>query len=270
MNFNTEVRTPLKTDNMVKQYWLGLLIIWIFASCTQQKHIIYLQGHNQEAAESVYQVNKQNYLLQPDDILFIKILSINKEITEVFNLNNPTTNSAQSFTPAGLYINSYSVNDSGNVELPILGKIYIQGKTLEDAKGLIQAKVDEFLTDATVIVKLVSYKITVLGEVVRPGTYNNYNQRINILEALGMAGDVTSYGNKKNVSIIRPTNEGTRTYKVDLTDRNLLSSENYYLLPNDIVYIEPLRNKAFRMNAPNISILLSSITTLVLVLNFLK
>ena len=109
-----------------------------------------------------------------------------------------------------------------------------------------------------------------MGEVRRPGSYYNYNDRLTIFEAIGNAGDITDYGNKKNVLIIRPTNEGEKFFRVDLTDVNILKSEAYYLLPNDVIYIEPVRYKSFRLNAPNISLILSSVTTLVIVLNYLN
>jgi polysaccharide export outer membrane protein len=109
-----------------------------------------------------------------------------------------------------------------------------------------------------------------LGEVSRPGVYTNYNDNITILEALGMAGDITIYGNKRNILLLRPAKKGVETIRINLNDAKLLESSNFYMLPNDILYVEPVKTKAFRLNAPNISIILSTITTFILVLNFIK
>jgi len=119
-------------------------------------------------------------------------------------------------------------------------------------------------------IKLISFKFTVIGEVRQPGTYTNYNNQLTVLEAIGMAGDITDYGNREKVLVVRPTKEGTYTYRINVQDKNLLQSEGYFLLPNDIVIVEPIKSKPFQLNLPTLSLLLTGISTLILVLSFIR
>ena len=119
-----------------------------------------------------------------------------------------------------------------------------------------------------VIVKLVSFKFSVLGEVGRPGTYSNFNNQLTVLEAISMAGDITDFGNRRQVLVLRPTKEGTKTFRLNLTDISILTSDGFFLLPNDIVYVEPIKSKMLKINLSTISLLLTGISTLILILNF--
>ncbi|GAB4296708.1 MAG: polysaccharide biosynthesis/export family protein [Marinilabiliales bacterium] len=240
----------------------------ILSSCTQYKKIVYLQ--EQEEQDTAYFISKPPlYFLKPGDILYIYLSSINQDVVNAFNINKNNTNSSAYFSDPSLYINGYSINDSGYIDVPIIGKVEVGGLTISEARNAIQKKVDEYLKDATAIVKLLSYNITVLGEVNRPGVYKNYNENITILEGLAMAGDINDYGNKRKVLVVRPNDKGSETYKLDLTDINVLNQEGFYLMPNDIVYVKPVKTKAFRLNSPNISIILSMITTTIIVINFI-
>jgi polysaccharide export outer membrane protein len=169
-----------------------------------------------------------------------------------------------------LFINGYTVSDSGNIEIPVLGKIPVAGKTMDEAISSITQRANHYLKDATVIVKLISFKVSVIGEVNRPGTYNNFNNQLTVLEAVSMAGDITDYGNRRHILVLRPTATGTKTFRLDLTNPKILTSDGFFLLPNDIVYVEPIKNKSFRLNMPTISLAFSSVSTLILILNYLK
>ena len=248
---------------------IGIVLALLMSSCTQYRKIVYLQDHNDQDT-SFYVSKTPPYYLKPGDILYIYLASINQDVVNAFNINRSNSNSTAYFSDASLYVNGYSVNDSGYVDIPIIGSVSVEGMTVSDARGAIQNRLDEFLKDATAIVKLLSYKITILGEVSRPGVYTNYNENITVLEALAMAGDVTDYGNKTKVLVIRPKDNGSETFKLDLTDINILNSEGYHLIPNDIVYVKPVKTKAFRLNSPNISIILSMITTTIIVINFIS
>jgi polysaccharide export outer membrane protein len=189
------------------------------------------------------------------------------------NLVNQTIGSYQQNlfqNETSLFINGYTVSDSGYIEIPILGKVLIAGKTMDEAISSIRKRADQFLKDATVIVKLISFKVSVIGEVNRPGTYNNFNSQLTVLEAVSMAGDITDYGDRKRVLVLRPSAEGTRSFRLDLTSKNILTSDGFFLLPNDIIYVEPIKNKTFRINMPTISLAFTSISTLILVLNFIN
>jgi len=150
----------------------------------------------------------------------------------------------------------------------------LYGLTLEEVKAAIQERAFQYLKDAVVNIRLLSYKFTVIGEVNRPGTFNNYNNQLTVLEAIGMAGDITDFGNRKKVLVVRPTKEGTYTYRINLQDKNLLQSGGYFLLPNDIVIVEPIKSKPFQLNLPTTSLIITTsigtISTLILLINFIN
>ena len=221
------------------------------------------------SAETFYPKHRPEYHIQTRDIMYVKIYSLNEDMSSLINqtIGSYQQNLFQNET--SLFINGYAVSDSGNIEIPILGRIRVAGKTMDEAIRAIRERADQYLKDATVIVKLISFKISVIGEVNRPGTYNNFNNQLTVLEAISLAGDITDYGNRRMVLVLRPTAKGTTSFRLDLTSRNILSSDGFFLLPNDIVYVEPIKSKSFRMNMPTISLVFSSISTLILVLNYI-
>jgi polysaccharide export outer membrane protein len=170
---------------------------------------------------------------------------------------------------ANVYVNGFSVNNAGIVELPLIGKVSVVGQTTEEVKDKIQTEAKKFIKDVTVVVKLLNYRYTVIGEVNRPGTYTNYNNNLTIYQAISNAGDASIYGDKTQSMIIRETKEGKISIPIDLTKMDVLNSDVYYIRPNDIIYIKPIRNKAFKQNLPNIALIFSSISTIILVISFI-
>jgi len=253
-------------NNIIKVF----LLIYLISSCTSQKQLVYLQDVDSLTTENVYFRQQVDYKIQNQDILYIRILSIDDRTNDLINVASSRYQQNLFQNETSLFINGYSLNDSGNIELPIIGKVFLLNKTVEEAKDAIQEKTDQYLRNASVIVKLISFKFTVLGEVNRPGVYKNFNNQLTVLEAIGMAGDISDYGNRTRILVIRPTKNETRTYRIDLTKKDVLSSEGFFLLPNDIVYVEPIKSKTFRINIPTLSLFLSTLTTLILVLNFIK
>lgn len=250
-----------------QQILIILLFSILLSSCLQHKNVLYMRDIGIDST-TVYLSEKGSYKIQSGDILYVKINSIDNNINSIFNAGTGVNNTWQS--DLSVYINGYTVSDSGYVFIPIVGKVFVKGETIESAKKNVSTEINKYLKKTDVIVKLISFKYTVLGEVNKQGSYLNYNDRLTILEALGNAGDITDYGNKKRVLVIRPTIDGEKVFRIDLTDKNLLNSEAYYLLPNDVIYVEPVKFKSFRLNSPNISLVLSSVTTLILLLNFLN
>jgi polysaccharide export outer membrane protein len=151
-----------------------------------------------------------------------------------------------------------------------MGEVTIKNLTIEDAQKLIQQNVNKYLTKATVIVKLTSFKITVLGEVKNPGIIYIYNSQVTLLETLGMAGDLTPFANRKNVKLIRQMPTGTQVVFLDLTSGNLLSSKYFYLMPNDVIYVEPFKARANRTNLEILGIIFAGLTTAVLILSYVN
>lgn len=239
-------------------------------SCTTHRQLVYLKNVDSVSAESYYPKTRPEYKIQSRDIMYVKIYSLNEEMSALINQTIGTYQQNLFQNETSLFINGYTVSDSGNIEIPILGKVKVEGKTMDEAISAIRERADRYLKDATVIVKLISFKISVIGEVHRPGTYNNFNNQLTVLEAISMAGDITDYGNRQQVLVLRPTPQGTRSFRLNLTNSNILSSDGFFLLPNDIVYVEPIRNKSFRLNMPAVSLAFSSISTLILILNFIR
>lgn len=243
---------------------------FIIISCTQQRQLVYLQGIDQASDSGFFAKVQPDYKIQKQDILYIKIYTLNQEVSDLINQTaaNYQQNLYQNET--SLFINGYSVNDSGYVEIPVLGRIMVLNKTIDECIESVRNRADLYLKDATIIVKLISFKVTVVGEVNRPGVYRNFNNQLTVLEAISMAGDITDYGDRKKILVLRPSKEGTYTFRLDLTNKNLLTSDGFFLLPNDIVYVQPIKSKIFRLNVATYSFVLSTITTLILVLNFIR
>jgi polysaccharide export outer membrane protein len=246
---------------------IALLLIILNTSCTRYKNLVYLQSGS-KGVEEVYNATPPDYHIQKRDVLYIRILSLNQEVTQVINSTITITN--QFANDASLFIYGYNVSDSGYVEIPVVGKVNVLGKTMEEAKAEIAKQAAVFLKDATVIIKLISFKYTVLGEVSKPGVFQNYNNQLTVLEAISNAGDISAYGDRRKILVVRTGAEGTKTYRLDLTKTDILRSEGFFLLPNDMVYVEPVKSYNFKVNLPVLSVFLSGVSTLILVLNYIN
>ena len=240
----------------------------LFIACTGQKHLTYFQDLHKATPDTFFSNRFPDYRIQKQDLLYVNIVSSNPEIDDMFATQR-NQNLTSTVSEGGYYITGFLVNDSGFIEIPLLGKTSVLGKTLEEVKSIIYNSVSAFVKNSTVIVKLLSFKISILGEVQRPGSYRNYANKLTIFEAISLAGDITDYGNRKNVLILRSSEEGTKTYRVDLTNKDILTSDLYYLLPNDIIYVEPIKNKLVKINAGTYSMFLSTLTSIVMVVNFI-
>jgi polysaccharide biosynthesis/export protein len=265
--FNTE---HLKTrSHSIHRQFLTALAAFAMVSCTTHRQLVYLES-GVPAQNDFYASEKPEYLLQTRDILYIRVYSLNEEMSNL--INQTTGNNQQNLfqNETSLFINGYTVTDSGYVEIPVLGRINVVNMTVNDATQAVRERADRYLKDATVIVKLLSFRYSVIGEVNRPGSFNNFNSQLTVLEAISNAGDITDYGNRRKVLVLRPSDSGTTTFRLDLTSREILTSEGFYILPNDVVYVEPVKSKTFRINTPSFSLILTSVSTLILVLNFLN
>lgn len=248
--------------------------IMLFSSCGNYKRFTYLQTLRPEV-DTLFQQNFTKYKLQPADVIYVKILSLDKSIIDMFNPDLAASSSLYyGNTGGGMFLFGHSVDLEGYIILPILGKVHVAGLTIDEAKQNLQKLTESYITDARVEVKLVSFKVSMVGEVSRPGQYTIFNDRANILEAISLAGDITYNGNRKKVLVVRSFNNETKTIAVDLTKRELLSSKQFYLQPNDIIYVEPFKTTAFRLRVTDYSVFLtlitSTITAVLLITNALK
>lgn len=253
-----------------------LTAILLLVSCSSQKKLAYLNNLPETGGEETFTMAILDYRLQPRDILYITIKamtpdgSINDFLTSTRSYGGTYVSQGES----GGYLYGYDVNPEGDIILPVVGPIKVVGLTLEETRKLLQASVDKVFKNSTVECKLLSFKFTVIGEVRAPGTYINYNNYLTVLEAIGRAGGLGDYGNRNRVLVVRPIDKGTRTFRLNLQDKMILSSEAYFLLPNDVVIVEPLNQKIFNMNLPTFSFILtttlSTITTTLLLINYYK
>jgi polysaccharide biosynthesis/export protein len=254
----------------VKQALLFATCAILVSSCYYNKKLVYLQDDSfSESQPKLIENVRSTYSLQPNDILSVKVKSsTDANVSDLFNIT--TTSQAATFiSPGNLFLEGYFVDSDGNLTLPIIGTFSVKGLTIEQARDTIQSKADRYLKNATVIVKLISFKVTVLGEVRNPGYHYVYNNQVTILEALGLAGDLTSVANRKNIKLIRQTQTGSEVVLLDLTDPTLLKSKYFYLLPNDALYVEPLKARSSRLNLENLALVFSAATTAILILNYL-
>lgn len=244
-----------------------LLLAVTLTSCNRRSQLVYMR--NLEVNETFLPQSPPSYRLTRGDVLYIQLLTPSPEASSAFNNPTGVQNANQMRDESSLYLSGYAVNDSGNLELPFLGEVPVVGLTISETRKLLQELAEKHFKEARIKVRYASFKVTVVGEVRRPGNQMNYNDNLTIFEALAQAGDITENGNRKNILVLRPTPDGGKTYRLDLADKSILSSEAYFLLPNDIVFVEPIANKAFLMNVPYISLFFSTVSTAILLINFL-
>ena len=222
---------------------LALLMAVLFASCVPQKKMLYLKDAQMVAEnQSINYVNERsvNYRLQPGDNLYIRFVNILDERSAVL-LNSSVSQSYSS--DASIYLQSYTLDEEGRIEMPLVGKIELQNLTVDEAKDRLQTELDKYINQTTIIVKLSNFNLTVLGEVNHPGMYKVYQSQINLFEAISLAGNMTQFAKNDKVKIIRQTENGSEILTVDMGSADILSSPYYYLKPNDIIYVEPLKIK---------------------------
>jgi polysaccharide biosynthesis/export protein len=247
-----------------------LLLSIVIPSCISKRELVYMQNENlKNNTPTHFNTSYQEYKLQPNDVLSIKVLSVQPELTEQFNIINPN-NAFGISGPSSLFLSGYSIDKKGNIRLPILGEVQVAGLTPNEAEERIQKDLDRYINDATVVLKLISFKISVLGEVRNPGYFYIYNEQANLLEGLGMAGDLTQGASRENVKLIRQTPNGTEIVLLDLKDPNLVQSQYYFLKPNDILYVEPRNTQIKRDNLVVVSAILGVISTAALLINFVR
>lgn len=257
---------------MKKNYWKILVVLSLAAlhSCRSSEELIYLKdAANNETIKDLAPA----YILKPGDILYVSIKSMNPEVNVLFNPEaNMELNSGQSFMrytmPSGAYLYGFEIDLDGNIKLPMLDKIKVSGVPISEVEVLVQKKADEFLNDAIVKVKLLNFKVTVLGEIRMPNTYYNYNNSITVLEALAMANGNTDFASIKKVMVVRLVPEGRKTFMLDLSSKSAYLSEAFYLQPNDYVIVQPDKYKNFQLNSQAYSLIFSSMSILLAVLGF--
>jgi polysaccharide export outer membrane protein len=243
----------------------SLIIIFVFLSaCVTHRDVEYLQ-ESLEKNKSYKELPAEDYKLKPKDELYIQISSLDDPSAKIFS----TTGNQQfinigAIQPYGASLISYVVDKEGFILLPVIGLINVKDKTIEQVSLLITNSLNKILSHPMVSVKLVNRYITILGEVQRPGQYTYSLDKVTVFEALGLAGDITDYGDRRGIILIRNENGTIHRISMDLTQSDFLASNYLYLNPNDIVYVKPLRKKFWAMRQFPYDVLLSAITAAIL------
>lgn len=247
-------------------------------SCVSPKSIVYFQG---DSTRFYSQEIKQSYVpkIQPSDILSIIVGSLNTEANEVFNTPNTFTTASTNYSSVGgprVQPLGYLVDADGNIEIPLIGKMKVAGMRTVEAADSIRFKLQNYLKEPSVIVRNLNFKVSVLGEVKLPAVYVIPDEKITLPEVLSLAGDLTIYGNRSNVMVVREEN-GKREYaRLDLTSREIFNSPYYYLHKNDLIYVEPVKARMLDTDSrirtvPLIVTIVGGISTLgILILNLTK
>ncbi len=225
-----------------------------FSSCISRKRLTYFSEVEENPPVNEFNITRPIKTIQPFDNLYIWVTSINERNQRIFNTSSSMSSD---------YINliSYTVNSDGYVDFPFTGQIYVKDMTLYQSKEQIENKISLYLNDITITVKFVNNKVSLLGEVARPGAYSFAKDQLTIFEALGLAGGATIYGKKNEIVLIREKNNKINYHYLDLTKKDIVSSDYYFIIPNDIIVIKPVRARYRTLNILNWPLVLSTITT---------
>lgn len=254
----------------MKKYFIYLLLIISATSCVSKKKIIYFQGSQNFNNTS----NNYEPIIQNDDMLYINVSSFEPEASAPFNLetlgvdekkDNNTT--ATNFL---IQKQTYLVDNNGNIEFPVIGTLAVAGYSIINLKEVLKKKLAIYIKDPVINIRIVNFKVSVLGEVMKPGIISFDSQRITLVDALAKAGDLTIFGKRNNILIVRDY-QGIKTYnRIDITAADFVNSPFYYLDQNDVVYVEPSNAKVgsatFGTNFASIVSLLGLGLTIVLIL----
>ncbi len=255
-----------KNSNIAKLviYFLGLFIL---SSCGIQRKTQYLQVKNNSKSEYTNNAAQQDYKLKPKDALFIQISSLD-DATATISSNSSATN--YPMDPYGASLLSHTIDKEGYLELPVIGKLNVKDKTIGEVTSIIKESLRNVLNQPMVSVKLVNRFVSVLGEVKTPGHFVFSEEKITIFDALGLAGDVTDYGNLKNVILVRNEQDINKRIELNLLSSEILSSPYYFLKPGDIIYVKARKSKFWGFREFPFGTILSAITTTVLVLSYTR
>lgn len=244
--------------------FFSLSLLFLLTACVPTKEVVYFQGIDEGKSNE-----NSNYepTIKPDDVLFIHVSTLDPKAAEPFNIGQSEGGVAANAMQ--LQRTTYLVNNAGFIQFPVLGELKVSGIKRAELIELLRTRISEYVKDPVINLRIMNYKISVLGEVNNPGTFTLNSERITIPEALAMAGDMTLFGKRENVLIVRE-NQGVKTsYRLDITNPDIINSPYYYLTQNDVVYVEPNKRKINSTAiGPNIlagiSVLGFALTTIIL------
>ena len=226
-----------------------LLVVALLSSCVSNNRLIYLQSANEEASKlEVFDYEKKEYKLQKNDILDVQIRSTNEEANKLFMVYSQNNQGgAQAGASRGgdvYYMTGYNINDEGAIELPYIGKVNVEGKTLKEAKSNIEERLKKYFNAYYLSVKLGGIRFSAIGEFNRPGKNVILQNQATIFEAIALCGDLTQLAKRDDIKLIRQYPEGSKIHSINLLDENIIKSPYYFIHPNDVIYAIPLPQKS--------------------------
>ena len=239
-----------------------LLFLFTFSSCITNRDLEYIRS-SKEIKNA--KANKQDYLLQQGDLISVQISTTTQQQHDFFNKENTSNSQLMIQNP---YLYGYIINEEGNLDLPSLGKVKAAGFTLRELENVIKNIAVSYFESPVIKLNIINFEITILGEVNKPGTFRIIDPEVNILYALSLSGDMTQFGNRRKVKVIRNENELNRVFYVDLTKKGVLNNSDFMLQPHDIIYVAPLNKKFYAFNnITNVVSMALSAVTLYLLIN---
>ncbi|MCB0688812.1 MAG: polysaccharide biosynthesis/export family protein [Saprospiraceae bacterium] len=264
-------------ERQAPHYILLALYLAIAQSCVSHKELITLNGSDPQVERGANKQTGQEmlnppalFLIQPSDLLIVNINAFEGNSIQFLqqefasrNLNNGN----REYGPNALYYNSYEVDRDGYINLPFIDKVKVDGMNTDQLKTKLDSAYSPYFKYVSTSVKLANMRVTILGEVEQPGVHYFFNNQTSILEAISLAGDFTDFGNRKKVKLIRRYGNETKTIMLDLNKEDFINTEYYFIHPNDLIYIEPIKAKAFDVGAQSVGLVLSVISTAALLAN---
>ncbi len=238
-----------------------LLFLFTFSSCITNRDLEYIRS-SKEIKNA--KTNKQDYRLQQGDLISVQISTTTQQQHDFFNKENTSNSQLMIQNP---YLYGYIINEEGNLDLPSFGKVKASGFTLRELENVIKNIAGSYFESPVIKLNIINFEITILGEVNNPGTFKIVDPKVNILYALSLSGDMTQFGNRRKVKVIRNENEFNRVFYVDLTKKGVLNNSDFMLQPHDIIYVAPLNKKFYAFNNITnvISMALSAVTLYLLI-----
>ncbi len=258
----------------MRYFFLCFLVLFGLSSCITQKDLVYFQDKGGDAKKSVEVSKKINesYRLQPHDMLSIQMRTIDPKINQLLEIisdDQMANLGINQFSEQGLYFHGYSLDNQGNIRIPVLGKLNVLGFTTDEVTELIETKLNEdYVTENAqlfVAVKMAGIRYVINGEVARPGINFIFNNKATIMDAIANSGDITIVGDRKAVMVYRQYPHGTETYAIDLTDKNAMNLPQFYLQPNDLIYVKPLKQKTLGFGTNGLQTISLAISALTLI-----
>src|SRR5690606_38668627 len=259
---------------MTRLWLLYVGLILALSSCVTNKKYVYLQnddvnvkGLPKDSAMRSYEVELFDYRIQPNDLISVRFQSLTEEEFDFFSKNLQQTNTTN-LTGGNALLIGELVDEDGNIPFPVVGKIKVSGLTVFEAQDTIQLIASRYLEAPVVKVRLLNFRVTLLGEVNNEGTITLSNNRASVMEVLGLAGGLTDLADKRNIKLIRQKGSVTEVAYLDLLDEDFLTSPYYYVYQNDILIVPALKQRPYRRYfGPNLAVVISSLSLLLLVIN---